>query len=130
MTNQDNSNRENIGLWEKIRIGIGFVLLAVISYEMGLAHARSERSKGEYSVLRAQYDRVLTESSALRAQYDRVLTESSALRAQYDRVLTEYSASKTQCAETLTEYASLKTQYDRIEARRTSPAMNAPKTQP
>jgi hypothetical protein len=116
MTNQDNSNRENIGLWEKIRIGIGFVLLAVISYEMGLAHARSERSKGEYSVLRAQYDRVLTESSAL--------------RAQYDRVLTEYSASKTQCAETLTEYASLKTQYDRIEARRTSPAMNAPKTQP
>ena len=89
MANQDNGNRENIGVWEKIRNVIGLVLLAAISYEMGVAHARSERSKGEYS--------------ALKAQYDRVLTESSALRAQYDQVLTAYSASKTQCAETLTE---------------------------
>jgi len=78
------------------------VLLATISYEMGLAHARSERSKGEYS----------------------------ALRAQYDRVLTEYAASKAQCSETLTKYAALKAQYDRIEAQRTRPSMNDAKRQP
>lgn len=116
MTNQGDSNQQNTGVWEKMRIVIGLVLVAAISYEMGLAHARSERMKGEYS--------------ALRAQYDQVLTESSALRAQYDRVLTEYSASKTQCAETLTEYAALKNQYDRIEARKSSPAISHSKNQP
>jgi hypothetical protein len=116
MNNQDDNNKQNTGAWEKMRIVIGLVLVAAISYQMGLAHARSERNKGEYF--------------ALRAQYDKVLTESSALRAQYDRILTEYSASKTQCAETLTEYAALKNQYDRIEARRTSPAINHPRNQP
>ena len=116
MNNQDDSNKQNTGAWEKMPIVIGLVLVAAISYEMGLAQARSERNKGEYS--------------ALRAQYDQVLNESSALRAQYDRVLTEYSASKTQCTETLTQYAALKNQYDRIEARRTSPAINQPKNQP
>ena len=116
MNNQDDRNKQNGGAWEKMPIVIGLVLVAAISYEMGVAHARSERNNSEYS--------------ALRAQYDQVLTESSALRAQYDRVLTEYSASKTECAETMTEYTALKNQYDRIEARRSSPATNQPRNQP
>lgn len=116
MNNQDDSKKQNTSAWEKMPIVIGLVLVAAISYQMGLAHARSERNNSEYS--------------ALRAQYDQVLTESSALRAQYDRVLREYSASKTECAETLTEYTALKNQYDRIEARRTSPAINHTRNQP
>jgi hypothetical protein len=68
MTDQNNSNRVKIGVWEKIRIVIGLVLLAGISYEMGLAHARSERNTGEYSALRAQYDRVLAEYSTSKTQ--------------------------------------------------------------
>ncbi len=116
MTNQDNDNRVNIGVWEKIRILIGLVLVAAISYEMGLGHARAERSRGEYA--------------ALVAQYDRIETENSALRAQYDRVLAEYSASKAQCSGTSTEYSALKAQYDRIEAKRATPAVNEPKRQP
>ena len=102
MTSQDNISWVNIGVWEKIRIVIGLVLVAAISYEMGLAHARSERSIGEYS----------------------------ALLTQYGRVLTEYSASKAQCAETLTQYSALKAQYDRIEAQRTRTPVNAPKMKP
>jgi hypothetical protein len=105
MTDQDQSNRVNNGLWEKIRILFGLVLLATIAYEMGLNHARSEKSTAEYL--------------AVKTQYDRIETENSALRAQYDRVLTEYSASKAQCSETLTEYSALRTQYQRIEAKRT-----------
>lgn len=108
MTDQENNDRLNSRIWGKIRIVLSLVLLAVISYEMGLSHARSERNKGEYS--------------ALKAQYDRIETENSALRAQYDRVLTEYSASKTQCAETLTKYSALMAQYERIEAQRTNPS--------
>jgi septal ring factor EnvC (AmiA/AmiB activator) len=105
MTDQENNNGVSSGVWVKIRIVIGLALLAAISYEMGLSHARSERNKSDYS--------------ALRAQYDRIETENSALRAQYDRVLTEYSASKTQCSETLTKYSALMAQYERIEAQRT-----------
>jgi len=105
MTDQDQSNRVNNGVWEKIRILLGLVLLATIAYEMGLSRARSEKSTAEYL--------------ALKTQYDRIETENSALRAQYDRVLTEYSASKAQCSETLTEYSALRTQYQRIEAKRT-----------
>lgn len=75
MTNQDDNKRENAGGWEKMPIVIGLVLVAAISYGMGLAHARSDRNNSEYSALRAKYDQVLTESSALRAQYDRVLTD-------------------------------------------------------
>jgi hypothetical protein len=105
MTNQENHDMVNSGVWGKIRIVIGLALLAAISYEMGVGHARSERTTGEYS--------------ALRAQYDRIETENSALRAQYDRVLTEYSTSKTQCAQTLTKYSALMAEYERIEAQRT-----------
>ena len=105
MTNQENNDMVNSGLWGKIRIVIGLALLAAISYEMGVGHARSESTTGEYS--------------ALRAQYDRIETENSALRAQYDRVLTEYSASKTQYSQTLTKYSALMAQYERIEAQRT-----------
>ena len=100
MTDENNS-----GVWEKIRMVIGLVLLAAISYGMGLSHARTERNRGEYS--------------ALRVQYDRIETENSALRAQYDRALTEYSASKTQCSETLAKYSALMAQYERIDAHRT-----------
>jgi len=105
MTDQENNQRVNGGVWGRIRIVIGLVLLAAVSYEMGVGHARSERTTSEYS--------------ALRAQYDRIETENSALRAQYDRVLTEYSASKTQYSETLTKYSALMAQYERIEAQRT-----------
>ena len=105
MTDQEN-NRVNSGVWGKIRIVIGLALLAAISYEMGVRHARSERTMGEYS--------------ALRAQYDGIETENSALRAQYDRVLTEYSVSKTQYSETLTKYSALMAQYERIEAQRSN----------
>ena len=105
MTDQENI-RVNSGVWGKIRIVIGLALLAAISYEMGVRHARSERTMGEYS--------------ALRAQYDRIETENSALRAQYDRVLTEYSASKTQYSETLTKYSALMAHYERIEAQRSN----------
>jgi len=101
MADQEN----NSGVWEKLRIVIGLALLGAISYETGVSHARSERKRGEYS--------------ALRAQYDRIETENSALRTQYDRVLTEYSASKTQCSETLTKYSALMAQYERIDAQRT-----------
>jgi hypothetical protein len=108
MTDQDNNNRLNSGIWGKIRIVISLALLALISYQMGVSRARSERNQSEYS--------------ALKAQYDRIETENSALRVQYDRVLTEYSASKTQCAETLTKYSALMAQYERIGAQRTNPS--------
>ncbi len=106
MTDQENNNHMNSGVWGRIRIVIGLGLLAAVSYEMGLSHARWERNVSQYS--------------ALMAQYDRIETENSALRAQYDRVLTEYSASKTQCSETLTKYSALMAQYDRIEAKGTN----------
>lgn len=106
MTDQENNNKLNSGVLGNIRIVIGFVLLAAISYELGISHARSERNMSEYS--------------ALRAQYDRIETENSALRAQYDRVLTEYSTSKAQCSETLTKYSALMAQYERIEAKLTN----------
>jgi septation ring formation regulator EzrA len=114
--NDDNSNRAKTGLWVKTRNVIGLVILAAISYAMGLSHARSERNSREYLALKAQYDRMSAEYSASKAQYDRMLTEYSASKAQYDRMLTEYSARKAQ--------------YDRIEAQRTRPAMHEPKRQP
>lgn len=103
MTGQEDNNTQNSGVWGKLRIVIILALVAAISYEMGVSHARSERSAGEYS--------------ALSTQYDRIETQNTALRAQYDRVLAEYSESKTQCAETLTKYSVLMKQYERIEAR-------------
>ncbi len=104
MSDQVTDNWTNIGLWGKIRILLVLGLLVALSYEMGISHARSEHSAGEYS--------------ALRAQYDRIETENSALRDQYDRVLTVYSASKTECSATLTEYAALKAQYERMESQK------------
>src|SRR3982074_1168278 len=105
MTDQQDNDSVDSGVWGKIRTVISLASLAEISYEIGLGHARSERNAGEYS--------------ALRAQYDRIETENSALRAQYDRALTEYSASKTQCSETLAKYSALMAQYERIDAQRT-----------
>jgi len=106
MADQENNDKLNSGVLGKIRIVVGLALLAAVSYEMGLSHARSERNTSEYS--------------ALRAQYDRIETENSALRTQYDRGLTEYSASKTQCSEALTKYSALMARYERIEAKRTN----------
>lgn len=103
MTGQEDDNSQNNGGWGRLRIVIILALVATTSYEMGLSHARSERSAGEYS--------------ALRTQYDRIETQSTELRAQYDRVLAGYSESKTQCSETLTKYSALMKQYERIEAR-------------
>jgi hypothetical protein len=102
MPEQDNNSWVIVGAWGKTRVVLGLALLAGISYQNGVAHARSERSKEEFS----------------------------ALRTQYDRVLTMYSESKAQCAETLTEYAALKSQYDRIEVEKTKSAINKPKIQP
>jgi multidrug efflux pump subunit AcrA (membrane-fusion protein) len=85
-TNDDNSNRVNTGVWEKIPNVIGFVLLVVISYQMGLGDARSEKSTGEYGALKAQYDRIEAQYSALKAQYDRTEAQYAALKAQYDRI--------------------------------------------
>src|SRR5260370_9907930 len=97
MAEQENQDKVNSGVLGKIRIVVGLALLAAVSYEMGLSHARSERNTSEYSALRAQYDRIETENSTLRTQYDRALTESS--------------ASQTQCQEALTTYSALMTHY-------------------
>ncbi len=69
-TNHDN-NRVNTGIWEKTRNVIGLVLLIAVSYEMGVRHARFEKSTGEYTVLKAQYDRIEVQYPTLKAQYDR-----------------------------------------------------------
>jgi hypothetical protein len=94
MTNDGNISDSRPG--QKVRTVIGFVLLAVISYEAGLSHGRAEKSSGEYAELRAQY-------SALKTDYERDYAQYSAMKTQYDQALAQYSA--------------LKAQYDRIEAK-------------
>ena len=95
ITNEGGS--EGKGAASKVRVLGGLVLVAVISYEMGLSHGRAERSAREYAELRTQY---------------------LALKADYDRDFTQYSAMKSQYDQTLAQYGTLKAQYDRIEAKR------------
>jgi hypothetical protein len=97
-------NSTDTGVGQKIRTVVGLVLLAVISYEVGLSHGRAEKSTGEYAELKAQY---------------------SALKTEYDRDYAQYSAMKTQYDQTLAQYSVLKAQYDRIEARIPRTAMSA-----
>ncbi len=94
ITNDGNSTGEEFG--KKVRTVIGLVLLAVISYQVGLSRGKVQKSAGEYAQLRAQY---------------------SALKAEYERDYEQYSAMKTQCDQSLAQYSALKAQYDRIEAR-------------
>ena len=96
---------------------IGLVLLVAISYEMGVRHARSERTTGEYSALRAQYDRIETEDSALRAQYDRVLTEYSAAKTQYSETLTKYLAGSNRNTLSSTEVETGPSSGSRVTTR-------------
>jgi septal ring factor EnvC (AmiA/AmiB activator) len=110
-TKDDNGN--SVNTWVKTRNAIGIALLVVVSYEMGLGHARSERSAGEYSALKAQYNQIETEYAALKTQYNQIETQDLALKAQYEQ--------------TETQYAALKAQYDRIEAHGTGSTMNHPK---
>jgi len=95
MATNDGSS-EDKGVASKVRVLGGLVLLAVISYELGVSHGRAERSAGEYAELKTQY---------------------SALKAEYERDFTQYSAMKSQYDQTLDQYATLKAQYDRIEAK-------------
>ena len=95
ITNDGNSAVTGVG--QKVRTVVGLVLLAVISYEVGLSHGRAEKSAGEYAALKAQY---------------------SALRSEYERDYAQYSAMKTQYDQTLAQYSALKAQYDRIEAKK------------
>ena len=92
--NDGNGNDRGVG--RKIRTVGGLVLLAVISYEMGLLQGRAEKTTSEYAALRDQY-------SALKTEYERDYAQYSAMKTQYDRTLAQYSA--------------LKDQYDRIEAK-------------
>jgi hypothetical protein len=85
------------GLGRKFATVVGLVLLAVISYEMGLSHGRAEKNTGEYAALRVQY---------------------SALKTEYERDYAQYSAMKTQYDQALAQYTALKAQYDRIEAKK------------
>jgi predicted nucleic acid-binding Zn-ribbon protein len=95
MTTNDDYNHDK-GVGQKVRTVAGLVLLAVISYEMGLSQGRAEKSAGEYAALKTQY-------SALKTEYERDYTAYSAMKSQYDQTLAQYSA--------------LKAQYDRIEAK-------------
>ncbi len=94
ITNDGNSTDAGVG--QKVRTVVGLVLLAVISYEVGLSHGRAEKNAREYAELRAQY---------------------SALKTEYERDYAQYAAMKNQCDQTLAQYSALKAQYDRIEAR-------------
>src|SRR6266550_4138621 len=87
-TNHDN-NRVNTGIWEKTRNVIGVVFLIAVSYEMGVRHARFEKSTGEYTALKAEYDRIEAQYPTLKAQYDRTEAQYSALKAQYERIETQ-----------------------------------------
>src|ERR1700732_3738075 len=69
---EENTTTGNKPMQEKLRILLGAVLLVVISYQLGLGHARSERRVSQYSAVKAQYDRIQTQSSSLKAQYGRV----------------------------------------------------------
>lgn len=93
ITNDGNSAGTEFG--KKVRNAVGLVLLAVISYQVGLSRGRAEKSAGEYAELKAQY---------------------SALKAEYERDDEQYSAMKTQYDQSLAQYSALKAQYDRIEA--------------
>jgi predicted nucleic acid-binding Zn-ribbon protein len=95
ITNDGNSADTGVG--QKVRTVVGLLLLAVISYEVGLSHGRAEKSADEYAALKAQY---------------------SALRTEYERDYAQYSAMKTQYDQTLAQYSALKAQYDRIEAKK------------
>ena len=87
---------EHKGVGPKVRIVGGLVILALISYQMGLRQGRAEKSVGEYGELKTQY---------------------SALKAEYECDFRQYSAMKSQYDQTLAQYATLKAQYDRIEAK-------------
>jgi hypothetical protein len=102
ITNDGNS--ADLGVGQKVRTVVGLVLLAVISYEMGLSHGRAEKSAAEYAALRVQY-------SALKTEYERDYAQYSAMKAQYDQALAQYSA--------------LKAQYDQIEGKKSKP-LNPP----
>jgi chromosome segregation ATPase len=91
-----NGGSSDKGFAQKVRTVGALVLLAVISYEMGLTHGRAEKSESEYAALRVQY-------SALKTEYDRDYAQYSAMKSQYDQALAQYS--------------DLKAQYDRIEAK-------------
>ena len=94
ITNDGISDDKGVG--QKVRnLGI-LVLVAMLSYEMGLSRGRAEKSAGEYAALRIQY-------SALKTEYERDYAQYSAMKSQYDQVLAQY--------------ATLKDQYDRIEAK-------------
>lgn len=100
----ENTTTGNERMQEKLRIMLGAVLLVVISYQLGLNHARSERRVSEYSAVKAQYDRIEMQYTALKTEYDRLETQYSALIAEHDR--------------TQTQYSSLQAQYDRIEKQK------------
>jgi len=92
----DDGNTDDWGVGQKVRaLGI-LVLVAVLSYEMGLSRGRAEKSAGEYAALKIQY---------------------SALKTEYERDYAQYSAMKRQYDQALAQYATLKDQYDRIEAK-------------
>ena len=94
ITNGGSSDDKGFG--QKVRtLGI-LVLVALLSYEMGLSRGRAEKSAGEYAALKIQY-------SALKTEYERDYAQYSAMKGQYDQALAEY--------------AILKDQYDRIEAK-------------
>jgi cell division protein FtsB len=96
MITNDGNSAADTEVGQKVRTVVGLVLLAVISYGLGLSHGRAEKSAGDYAELKAQY---------------------SALKAEYERDYEQYSAMKTRYDQTLAQYSALKAQYDRIEAR-------------
>jgi CO dehydrogenase/acetyl-CoA synthase delta subunit len=104
-TDNDGRNQAETAGWDRVRNVIGVILVAVIAYKMGIAHARSEKTRSDYEALKAQYERI-------DAQYTK-------MTAEYDQAVSQYSVMKTQCDGTVAQYAALKTQYDRIEAQRT-----------
>ena len=104
LTNDGTGNDNGVG--SKVRtIGI-LVLVALLSYEMGLSQGRAQKTRGDYAALRAEY---------------------SSLKAEYEQNSAQYSAMKTQCDQTLAQYYALRAQYDRIEAKSglASPARKA-----
>jgi len=108
-TDFESNNRVDTG-WERARNVIGVGILMLLSYQMGAAHARADKTRSDYS--------------AATAQYQRIEAEYSALRAQYDGIMPQYAAMRERCENTTAEYAALKAQYDRIEARRTGNLVN------
>lgn len=101
ITNDSTSDDKGIGM--KVRTLGGFVLVAVLFYEMGLSRGRAEKSAGEYAALKIQH---------------------AVLKTEYERDYAQYSAMKNQYDQTLAQYSALKDQYDRIEARKPKPAVS------